>query len=221
MMQVMVQWKEYVVTSALVFGCTESTSEILLGHQQCLQCSSAECGSVEDMETIVQVISVNENPVIRLLQISSLSDKKNHWFHCRLFCKTIEWTQSPWRWPALRRKMRLSETKGSLADDDTNFIQTFDPTTYILQQNVWIGNYPVTEFATNVEWKIDVVKEKRLKSTPWYEDNPRLRRKHCCHRELTWLDSLLATGWCRLHPIRSCSGSCEGDYRQLRLCATI
>ena len=51
----------------------------------------------------------------------------------------------------LEKKVRLSETKGSLADDDTNFIQTFDPTTYILQQNVWIGNYPVTEFATNVE----------------------------------------------------------------------
>ena len=123
MMQVMVQWKEYVVTSALVFGCTASTSEILLGQQQCLQCSSAdfhtstlcssaECGSVEDMETIVQVISVNENPVIRLLQISSLSDKKNHWFHCRLFCKTIEWTQSPWRWPALRKKWGFQKQKG-------------------------------------------------------------------------------------------------------------
>ena len=112
MMQLMVQWKEYVVTSALVFGCTASTSEILLGQQQCLQCSSAECGSVEDMETIVQVISVNENPVIRLLQISSLSDKKNHWFHCRLFCKTIEWTQSPWRWPALRKKWGFQKQKG-------------------------------------------------------------------------------------------------------------
>ena len=52
-------------------------------------CSSAECGSVEDMETIVQVISVNENPVIRLLQISSLSDKKNIDFIADFFAKQL------------------------------------------------------------------------------------------------------------------------------------
>ena len=136
-MQVMVQWKEYVVTSALVFGCTASTSEILLGQQQCLQCSSAdfhtstlcssaECGSVEDMETIVQVISVNENPVIRLLQISSLSDKKSL-LSLQTFLQN-NWMNAISLKVCLEKKMRLSETKGSLADNDTNFLQTYDPT---------------------------------------------------------------------------------------------